>query len=222
MTEIEPITMENCKNCISNTSKMGKNVYSWSLPAGGQYCPGSKNQDGSYVEACYKCYARKNFYLMPSAKNARLNNVYAWQKDEWVPEMVSFLTKKRKVQIKYFRFFDSGDCYSLRLAEKIFQLVSDKRVKDIHFWIPTRMYKFNKFRAVFEKMNLLPNVVVRFSSNSITGQLIDGLCTSTILSNHENNNPNIFVCPSSKQKGKCVDCKECWNKNRKNVAYILH
>jgi len=41
--------------------------------------------------------------------------------------------------------------------------------------LPTRMHKFPKFAHVFSQMEALPNVKVRFSSDSIQGEYIEGL-----------------------------------------------
>jgi hypothetical protein len=81
---------------------------------------------------------------------------------------------------RYFRFFDSGDMYSIDLANKILELCT--KANWVKFWIPTRMHKFKKFHSVLNKLNGLPNVVVRFSSDSVDGSIIPGVTTSTIFS----------------------------------------
>ena len=73
---------------------------------------------------------------------------------------------------RYFRWFDSGDMYSIKLAQKMLEVM--KRTPWVNHWLPTRMHKFAKFAAVIAEMEALPNVVVRLSSDSITGGTIDG------------------------------------------------
>jgi hypothetical protein len=81
---------------------------------------------------------------------------------------------------RYFRWFDSGDVYSLKLAEKILAVM--QATPWVKHWLPTRMHKFIKFHAVFAAMESLPNVVVRYSSDSVTGEVVAGRNTSTIVS----------------------------------------
>ena len=42
------------------------------------------------------------------------------------------------------------------------------------------MYKFAKFGTILARLQALPNVVVRLSSDSITGETVPGVTTSTI------------------------------------------
>ena len=92
---------------ISNTSKMP--CPSWSLEAL-TTCAGARHKDGTIVDACEICYARKGFYRMKNTKNARQYNKQDWKRDAWVPEMVEYL----KI-FNLFRWFDSGDIYTLSL-----------------------------------------------------------------------------------------------------------
>jgi hypothetical protein len=69
---------------------------------------------------------------------------------------------------RYFRWFDSGDVYSIDLAEKILAVM--QATPWVKHWIPTRMAKFAKFKKVLSQMESLPNVKVRFSSDSVTGE----------------------------------------------------
>ena len=79
---------------------------------------------------------------------------------------------------RYFRWFDSGDVYDVRLAFKILEVM--KRTPWCNHWLPTRMHKFSKFGSVLAEMSALPNVVVRLSSDSITVDTVEGPQTSTI------------------------------------------
>ena len=74
---------------------------------------------------------------------------------------------------RYFRWFDSGDMYDLRLAEKMLEIC--KATPWTRHWIPTRMHKFKKFSKVIEELNKLENVVVRLSSDGVNGEIIDGV-----------------------------------------------
>jgi hypothetical protein len=204
--------MCEAKNHISKVSKLD-GIKSWSLQAI-ETCPGAKNDDGSLVLACQGCYATTGNYRYPCVKKARSENKEAWKSPEWVELMVSTLQNDR-----YFRWFDSGDMYSYALAEKIYEVMV--KTPWCNHWLPTRMNKFDKFVPLIEKMNSLNNVVVRFSSDSITGQYIGGLHGSVIIPKTVVDE-SVFVCKSSENKGQCSGCRACWSKNVKVIGYRPH
>jgi len=139
-------------NKLSKTSKLD-NILSWSLQAI-ETCPGSKASNGDLVAACSGCYATTGMYNFPGVKAVRYDNKLAWQEADWVDTMVAALKKQR-----FFRWFDSGDMYSLELAEKMYAvMVATPHVKH---WLPTRMHKFTKFHTIIAAMQALPNVMVR-------------------------------------------------------------
>ena len=147
-------------------SKAGKMpCRSWSLQAI-DTCPASIGSDGELVDACKGCYATTGNYNFPNVKAPRIHNKEDWKRDNWVADMVAELDNDR-----YFRWFDSGDMYDLRLAEKILEIC--KATPWTRHWIPTRMHKFKKFSKVIEELNKLDNVVVRLSSDGVNGEIID-------------------------------------------------
>ncbi|OUW99408.1 MAG: hypothetical protein CBD88_00925 [Flavobacteriales bacterium TMED228] len=198
---------------ISNTSKMP--CISWSLPAI-ETCPGAF-ENGELVEVCDNCYADKGFYVMESVRAPRLHNMKDWKREDWVSDMITLLEKR-----KLFRWFDSGDMYTVNLANKIFEVV--KNTPHCKHWLPTRMYKFKKFEKILNKINSLPNIAVRLSSDSTIGVTIHvkGFVNSTVVPKNTLALNNAWLCPSSKNKNKCGDCRACWNKEVKTVAYINH
>jgi len=118
----------------------------------------------------------------------------------------------------FFRWFDSGDVYALGLARKILKVMI--ATPATQHWLPTRMHKFPKFLPIFASMNLLPNVAVRFSSDSIQGEMIEGEYTSTI---HAGTIPRgAMECGAYTRNGKCVDCRACWSKDVAVIAYPGH
>jgi hypothetical protein len=156
---------------ISVTSKLD-GIRSWSLQAI-ETCPGSIASPGELVDACKGCYATTGNYNYPNVKAPRAENKQDWQRIEWVDDMVQELETDR-----YFRWLDSGDLYSLALAEKVLEvMIATPWVKH---WLPTRMHKFPKFREVLTRMQALPNVMVRFSSDSVIGEFTPGLHGSVI------------------------------------------
>lgn len=198
---------------LSKTSKLD-GIMSWSLQAL-DTCQGSIGKDGNLVPACQGCYATTGNYRFANVKKPREFNKEDWKRDDWVSDMVQALDSSR-----YFRWFDSGDMYDLRLAEKIYEVM--KLTPWVKHWLPTRMHKFNKYDTIINAMMKLENVVVRLSSDSVTGEIINGLTTSTIIS-HESQLKNVDgVCEAYKHGGKCNGCRACWNKDVKVIGYQAH
>lgn len=198
---------------LSGTKKMP--CKSWSLPAI-KTCPGAF-ENGELVDVCSNCYADKGFYVMKTVQAPRLHNMEDWKRENWADDMVELL-KNRKL----FRWFDSGDMYVIGLANKIFEVI--KRTPHCKHWLPTRMYKFKKFKKILNKINSLPNVAVRLSSDSVIGVRIhvQGFVTSTVVSKYTLGLDGVWLCPSSKNEGKCGTCRACWDKEVETVAYIDH
>jgi hypothetical protein len=197
---------------LSKTSKLD-GIYSWSLQAL-ETCQGSIDpKTGILVPACAGCYATTGFYMFKQAKGTREYNKQDWQRTEWVSEMVIALDSSR-----YFRWLDSGDLYSLDLAEKVLQVM--QATPWCKHWLPTRMYKFKKYDSVFKKMQALDNVVVRFSSDSVDGTIIPGFTTSTIFSGDLPKGAK--ECEAYKHDGKCNGCRACYDKTVSVIGYKAH
>jgi hypothetical protein len=205
--------MTQAKPRFSKPSKMP--CRSWSLQAL-DTCPASKKPDGELVDACKGCYATTGFYAMGSVKAPREHNREDWKHSDWVDVMVAELDNDR-----YFRWFDSGDLYSLALAEKVLEVM--RRTPWCNHWLPTRMHKFEKFAPVLAEMQALPNVVVRLSSDSVTGETVQGAATSsTIIPTVSHSLPSMSVCEAYDRGGKCATCRLCWSKDVAVVAYPAH
>lgn len=204
---------------LSNTSKLG--VKSWSLQAINT-CPASINDQGELVDACKGCYATNGNYRFSNVRAAREFNKQAWQDENFVNDFINELHKER-----FFRWFDSGDMYHIKLSEKIYQIMLE--TPHVKHWLPTRMYKFKKFHSIIQKMQALNNVVVRLSSD-----YIDGTKVNTIFNQVSDNNSVIissdsidgynkgFICSAYNQNGKCLTCTACYDKSIKTIAYIGH
>jgi hypothetical protein len=199
---------------LSKTSKLG--CYSWSLQAW-DTCPGAVGADGEAVDACKFCYARSGMYHMPNVKAVRAENKEDWKAIDWVDRMVDSLSNET-----HFRWFDSGDMYALDLALKIYRVMI--KTPHVKHWLPTRMHKFDKFKSVIWDMQRLPNVVVRLSSDSVTGEVLTThMQSSTIVPYAGYLRPDqAHECPAYKQEGKCLSCRACWDKSVRTVAYPYH
>lgn len=198
---------------ISVTSKLD-GIRSWSLQAI-DTCPGSVATPGTLVDACKGCYATTGNYNYPNVKAPRLHNRTDWECIDWVDAMVAQLQNDR-----FFRWFDSGDMFALGLAEKMFEVM--QRTPWVSHWLPTRMHKFPKFRQVLTSMQALPNVMVRFSSDSVNGEYIDGLHGSVIVPTADDATEGMTLCKAYDHDGKCNGCRACYDKSVNVIAYPAH
>jgi hypothetical protein len=200
-------------NKLSKTSKLD-NILSWSLQAI-ETCPGSVGADGALVAACSGCYATTGCYNFKGTKAVRADNKAAWQEAGWVGTMTNALAKQR-----FFRWFDSGDMYSLQLAEKMLEvMVATPNTKH---WLPTRMHKFPKFQAIIAKMAALDNVMVRPSSDAVDGSYTKGVHGSTIIPEGMAVPAGVKACTAPTTGGKCSGCRACYDKSVPVVGYIAH
>jgi hypothetical protein len=82
------------------------------------------------------------------------------------------------------------------------------------------MYKFKKYQHVLKLMQDLPNVVVRYSSDSVNGEIIEGKTTSTIFSDQVPT--GALECQAYQHDGKCNGCRACYSKDVPVIAYKAH
>ena len=200
---------------LSNTHKMP--CKSWSLPVIST-CPGRFDITTGKVSAvCKGCYAGKGRYKMPKVKALREHNKEDWTRPEWEDDMVAQLDNMR-----WFRWFDSGDMYHIELAHKIYNVM--QRTPWIHHWLPTKMGRFTKFAPILKAMSSLDNVVVRHSSDNFNSH--DGLqygdTASTVVTDREEALTNhVTICPAE-GTSKCGLCRKCWDKQVTLIGYTKH
>ena len=205
---------------LSKTSKLG--TYSWSLQAR-ETCPGAVDANGVTVPACAGCYAAEGRYLFGNVKKVRADNRTAWTDDNFVTDMISALRHE-----KYMRLFDSGDFYHVGLAKKWLEIM--RALPETLFWVPTRSHKVTRISLVLSEMERLPNVAVRYSSDDIDGSFDPALHGSVIYSNDVQLPDNlvkdgmIYKCPAYTEKhaGKCLECRQCYDKAIPVIAYKTH
>lgn len=197
---------------LSITSKLDGNP-SWSLQAF-ETCAGAVEK-GVTVPACAGCYAREGNYRFANVKAVREHNKEDWKRNEWVNDMAQALAKHQ-----YMRWFDSGDMYDVKLARKILDVM--KATPDTRHWLPTRMHKFAKFKPVLDAMRALPNVSVRASSDSVTGEYIKGLHGSVITPTASDAPKGTTLCQAYQHGGKCSGCRACWDSSVQVIAYPAH
>jgi hypothetical protein len=154
-------------------------------------------------------------YHFGAVKQVRADNKQDWERDGWVSDMVQALKKD-----KHFRWFDSGDMYAIKLAEKMLAIM--EATPNTKHWLPTRMHKFPKFATILAKMAALPNVMVRPSSDQVDGTYTKGIHGSTIIPAGMTIPEGVTVCKAPEQDGKCLDCRACYSKDVPVIGYIAH
>jgi hypothetical protein len=194
---------------LSNTSKMpGKSI---SLDAFD--CITGSKLAGIPGSVCFDCYARKGRYRMPNVKNKMAERMEFFNAIDFVPRMVALLNKTRS---EYFRWFDSGDVQSVRMALNIIDVI--EATPDKRHWIPT---KERKLWLEALKIKALPdNAILRFSATMVDAAPPQAWEHSSAVIKAAN--PIGHECPAPKQGGQCGACRACWSKDIKTVSYHKH
>lgn len=196
---------------LSAPSKMP--CYGYSIPA--KRCiTGMKLRDvvGSI---CSKCYALKGRYVFANVQNALERRFASLENPRWVEAMAFLLNKVEKSG--FFRWHDSGDIQSAAHLSRIVEVC--KLTPSIQHWLPTREYGIV---AQYLRDNSFPeNLTVRLSSLMLEGNPPEAIAKRFNLTTSGVSKSG-FTCPSSKQAGKCGDCRACWNKSISNVNYKQH
>jgi len=209
------MTLAQSLEIIGNFSKPSKMpCQSWSIPA--RRCQTGMKLRNVVGSICSKCYALKGRYPFPNVQAALERRFQSLLNPLWEEAMVFAISMTESSG--FFRWHDSGDVQSVEHLEKIANVA--KRLPNISFWLPTREYgyvsEFVKRHGSFPE-----NLTVRLSSLMIEGQPPAtiakrfGLTTSGV-------SKEGFTCPSSKQDGKCLTCRACWDKNVANINYKQH
>lgn len=204
---------------LSKTSKMP--CKSISLPIE-ETCVGRYELNSKILkEICEKCYAGKGAYNWPPSVKLKNHNLVETRKHNFVPDMIKLLSK-----MDYFRWFDSGDIENEIMLEKLYQICLE--TPDTKHWIPTKSRDlFDQY--LWEMLEALPNVKVRFSSPSKNGKY-DNIHGSTAISDKSQLDGNLFLCKAKsigfKKNGKpnpkkCHNCRACWH-NPRPIAYEVH
>ena len=187
---------------LSKPSKMP----GWSIGLPAKECKtGSKLRDviGS---TCYDCYALKGCYVFKVVQDAQYRRLEAIKSPLWVAAMALLINSKKS---KYFRWHDSGDVQDEEHLLKIFAVC--KLTPDIKHWMPTREAWVKHFLP-----ECPDNLIIRFSMPMIDQPAAGSWPnTSTVVTSGA-------TCPSAQQGNQCLDCRNCWNKEIKNISYGQH
>lgn len=211
-------------NTYIRTSIVAKldGIKSWSLEAR-KTCPAAWDSvKKDWADVCKDCYAVGGNYRFPNVKEPRAMNKVDWKRADWVADMVAEISANSL----YWRWFDSGDLYKVELAEKIYQVML--QTPQVKHWLPTRSYLIKGFKEICDKMQALPNVQLRFSSDSVVGKYTKGLHRSVVgtrdvLESHS----DITICsayaknPDKPKDVRCNGCRACWT-DVAVIGYVAH
>ena len=155
---------------------------------------------------CAGCYALKGRYRFKNVQDALQRRLQALKHPLWVDAMVTLIKDH-----KWFRWHDSGDIQSPEHLVKIFEVC--KRTPETQHWMPTREVKF----LTLMDPDIVPsNLIIRMSSHMIDqGPVHFWPWTSTVVTGGKS-------CPAQEQGNECKDCRQCWDRETRNVAYPKH
>ena len=189
---------------LSKPSKMPG--WSYGLPA--KECKTGGKLQNVKGSTCYDCYALKGCYVFKVVQNAQYYRLKAIKNRKWVQAMAMQINNKRS---KEFRWHDSGDIQDLKHLAKIFKVC--KLTPSVDHWLPTREAWVKKFIPAAPD-----NLNIRFSMPMIDQEAAGGWPnTSTVVTDKTKAN-----CPAPNQGNECKDCRACWDKSIKNIAYLAH
>ena len=187
---------------LSKPSKMP----GWSIGLPAKECKTGSKLRQVQGSTCYDCYALKGCYVFKVVQDAQYRRLEAIKDPQWVQAMAHLINSKNP---NVFRWHDSGDVQDLDHLNKIYEvcrLTPSKR-----HWLPTREAWIQK-----HLQDAPENLIIRFSMPMV-GQEPAGSFRhySTVVKSGA-------TCPAPKQDNECRDCRNCWNKEIKNISYGRH
>ena len=124
----------------------------------------------------------------------------------WAPAMALQINSKK---VKYFRWHDSGDVQNLDHLNKIYEVC--RLSPDVKHWMPTREAWVKDHLA-----SCPDNLIIRLSAPMVDQAAPSSWPhTSTVVTSGR-------TCPAPDQGNQCKDCRACWDKDVKNIAYGEH
>ena len=213
---------------LSKPSKMPG--FSIGLPA--KECKTGSKLRKVQGSTCYDCYALKGCYVFKVVQDAQYRRLAAVSSPQWVQAMAHLINSKKP---NVFRWHDSGDVQDLDHLNKIYEVC--RLTPTRRHWLPTRE------AWIKEHVSRAPdNLIIRFSTPMIDQAAPASWSnTSTVSSLH-----SVSDCPAFRTDkagtvhsleefkvmtketkkdldlGHCGSCRNCWNKEIKNISYGQH
>ena len=195
---------------LSKPSKMPG--WSYGLPA--KECKTGSKLRKVPGSTCFDCYALKGCYVFKVVQDAQYRRLRAIRDPRWVPAMVHLINSKKA---DVFRWHDSGDVQDLDHLNKIYEVC--RLTPDRKHWMPTREAWIQK-----HEHRAPDNLTIRFSMPMVDQAPAGKFKNySTVISkDHPWFGETSIVCPAPQQDNEFKDCRNCWNKEIKNVSYGIH
>jgi len=155
---------------------------------------------------CHGCYALKGRYRFSNVRMALARRLESLKHPRWVDAMVTLIHGE-----PWFRWRDSGDLLGAAHLKNIFEVC--KRTPETSHWLPTREARILNLMDP----DIIPsNLIIRMSSHMIDQPPVKFWpWTSTVSTTG-------YSCPAKDQGNKCLDCRNCWDRNVSNVTYPKH
>ena len=190
---------------VGGLSKPGK-MPGWSIGIPAKECKTGSKLRAVKGSVCEDCYAMKGCYVFKVVQDAQYRRLKAIYTAPWVQAMAHLINSKKP---DVFRWHDSGDVQDLEHLNKIYEvcrLTPSKR-----HWMPTRE------AWIKDHLDRAPsNLVIRFRAPMIAQAApASWPNTSTVVTAQA-------TCPAPYQDNQCKDCRNCWNKEIKNISYGQH
>ena len=218
--KLKKVSTWNVKTALAEVGGLGKPS---KMPSFSYNTPTEECNVGSKLRlvkgsVCSMCYALKGRYMFPNVQNALYKRLDLMKNNpNWVSAMAWLINWYSK-KTSYFRWHDSGDIQDMEHLQKMVAVV--KLTPSVKHWLPTREAKIVK-EYTKEYGDFPSNLIVRISATMIDGKPHSfHKHTSTVVVKSES--AIAWVCPSNKQDNECKDCRACWDKDVKDVAYIQH
>ena len=187
---------------LSKPSKMP----GWSIGLPAKECKTGSKLQKVKGSTCHDCYALKGCYVFKVVQDAQYRRLEAIKNPLWVGAMAHLINSKKS---KYFRWHDSGDIQDEAHLIKIFAVA--KLTPTVQHWMPTREAWVKSFLPECPE-----NLIIRFSAPMVDTDAPGSWDhTSTVVTTGA-------TCPAPKQNNECLDCRACWDKSVKNIAYGQH
>ena len=189
---------------LSKPSKMP----GWSIGLPAKECKTGAKIQKVPGSVCHDCYALKGCYVFKVVQDAQYRRLAAIKSPDWVQAMAHLINSKKP---DVFRWHDSGDVQDLKHLAKIFEVC--RRSPDVQHWLPTREAWTVKYQD-----RAPANLKLIFSMPMVNQEAAGKFnYTSTVVTD-----PSKATCPAPQQDNECKDCRACWDKKIKNVAYLAH
>ena len=197
---------------ISNkTSKLGRRVYSFSLPRV-TTCPGMSKW---CEKNCYMAKLERLYKTMLASYQANLENATV-HAEALGDEIVADLAKKKNV--KAVRIHVDGDFFSAPYIRMWISIA--ERSPDTRFYAYTRAWTVKRLRKALDDLSALPNFTLWASVDDTMPSPPEAWRAAWIEGDDRARGP---VCPE--QVGKvdsCTNCGLCFKTKLANITFRVH